>query len=159
MITRRQSNARSQVQRVLAPLVESKVGPEQAERYRRECDKRTAGRKRAVVLNLVAALDERLILTAEQRAALVQSLSSDYQNSWDQWFEMFAFGNPQYLPFVRDESIAALLNVTQKSVWQQVSKLHRNTFSLVQVHWAGMGGQATEIQEIARMVEEAQDDK
>ena len=110
-------------------------------------------------MNLVAALDERLILTAEQRAALVQSLSSDYQNSWDQWFEMFAFGNPQYLPFVRDESIAALLNVTQKSVWQQVSKLHRNTFSRVQVHWAGMGGQATEIQEIARMVEEAQDDK
>jgi len=48
---------RSQVQRVLAPLVESKLGSEQARHYREECAQRAASRKRAVVLNLVAALE------------------------------------------------------------------------------------------------------
>ena len=71
---------RLQVQRLLAPLVESKLRPEQAQRHRQECDKRAESRKRTVVLNLIAALDERLVLTAEQRARLVHSLSAKYRD-------------------------------------------------------------------------------
>ncbi len=149
---------RAQVQRVLLPLVESKLGHDQAERYRQECDKGAESRKRAVVLNLVALLDERLVLSAEQRAGLVQSLSSNYQNAWDQHLQMFA-QNVKYLPSIRDEAIVPLLNEKQKSVWREVPKLSAGAFWGVPFARARIAGEAAELQEIARIVEEAQDDQ
>ncbi len=148
----------SQVERLLAPLVESKLGPEQAYRYRQECDNRAEGRKHAAVLNVVAALDERLILTAEQRTKLVQSLSSAYQNSWEQWGQFFAM-NAQYLPLIPDKSIAPVLNEKQLRVWQQVQKVNPRSFWNFQFARANMPGEAEEIREIARIVEEASDDQ
>ena len=149
---------RSQVQRLLAPLVQSKLGPEQAQRYRQECGKRAESRKRTVVLNLIAALDERLVLTAEQRARLVHSLSANYQSAWDQYLQMFSF-NVQYLPSIDDESIVPLLNERQKSVWQEIPKQHTQVFFGIQIARAGIAGESAEIQEIARIVEEVQDDR
>jgi hypothetical protein len=149
---------RTQVQRLLASLVESKLGPQQAQRYRQECDKRAESRKHAVVLNLVAALDEHLVLTAEQRAGLVQSLSSSYRSDWGQYLRVLAH-NMQYLPFIRDESIVPLLNERQKSVWRQVPKLSPGIFWGVHFARVGPGGEAAEIQEIGRIVEEAQDEQ
>ena len=75
-----------------------------------------------MVLNVVAALDERLVLTAQQRAKLVQSLSANYQHAWDQLLEELAFSNQNSLPSIRDESIVPLLDDRQKSVWAQAVK-------------------------------------
>ena len=160
MMGRRQNVAdavdpRSQVEQLLAPLVESTLGSEQAQLYREECDKRVESRKRAVVLNLVVTLDERLVLTAEQRAGLVQSLSSNYQNAWDQWLQISAF-NTQYVPSIRDESVVPLLDERQKIVWRQTRK---QDFNGVHFGQPGISGEAAEIQEIARLVEEASDDR
>ncbi len=85
------ADPRLEIRKLLVPLVEAKLGPEKARLYRQECDKRTEARKHAVVMNLVAALDERLVLTAQQRAKLVQSLSANYENAWDQYLEMSSF--------------------------------------------------------------------
>jgi hypothetical protein len=146
------------VQRLLTPLVEAKLGAEQAQHYRQECEKRAEGRKRAVVLNLVATLDDRLVLTAEQRAKLVESLSSDYQSGWEQFSRIFA-ANAQYLPSIRDDVIVPLLNERQKGVWRQATKVSPNTFWGFQFGRGGMAGGAGGIPEIARIVEEAQDDR
>ena len=99
---------------------------------------------------LLPALDEQLVLTTQQRAKLVQSLSANYEHEWDQFFEMFAFSNQGYLPSIRDESIVQLLDERQKSVWGQAMKLNGNAFfGQVLGNFLGLGGNATEIQEIA----------
>jgi hypothetical protein len=146
---------RSEMQKLLAPLVEAKLGPEKARLYRQECDKRAEARKHAVVVNVVAVLDERLVLTAQQRAKLVQSFSANYENGWDQYVEMYGM-NGQVVPSIRDESIVPLLDEQQKGVWEQTTKLGRQVVSSRIVRNL-LGVQAPEIQEIARIAEEVQD--
>ena len=91
------ADPRSEMQKLLMPLVEAKLGPEKARLYRQECDQRAEARKHAVVLNVVAALDERLVLTAQQRAKLVQSLSANYENAWDQCLRDVRFQQSELL--------------------------------------------------------------
>ncbi|MGO9112892.1 MAG: hypothetical protein ACLP9L_26970 [Thermoguttaceae bacterium] len=153
------NDPRSGIQKMLIPLVEAKLGPEKARLYREECDKRTEARKHAVVLNLVAALDERLVLTAQQRAKLVQSLSASYDNTWEQYCEMFAFNGFQYFPPMPDASIAPLLDETQKRVWEQTMKTNGRVFFGQVVMQGPLSGDAAETQEIARIIEEAQGDR
>jgi len=97
-------------------------------------------------------------LTAEQRARLVQSLTAAYQPVWDQWSQMLVF-NVQCLPGISDESIVPLLNEKQKRVWQETPKQAAQMFWGFQFGPNIMGEQAAEIQEISRIVAEAEDDK
>lgn len=150
------TDPRTRVQRLLADVIQSKLSPEQAQRYREESDRRTASRRRTIVLNLVAALDERLVLSVDQREKLVQSLLANYQDAWDQWLQMLCY-NPQTFPAIPDSAIVPLLNEKQQSVWRQTPKQPANVFWGVQFNPGGMGV-AGELQEIATIVEEAQDD-
>ncbi len=147
---------RSAMQKLLLPLVKEKLGPEKAQLYLQECDKRTEVRKHAVVVSLVAMLDERLVLTARQRAKLVKSLTANYENSWDQFVEMFGIGG-QVLPTIREESIAPLLDDQQKNVWGQATKQSGIYGGMIVRNF--LPGDATEIQEIAHIVEEGQNDR
>ncbi len=150
------ADPRSEMRKLLAPLVEAKLGPETARLYQQACDKRAEARKHAVVVNVVAVLDERLVLTAQQRAKLVQSLSANYENAWDQYVEVYGMNVGQIVPSIRDESIVPLLNEQQKAVWGQTTKLSAQVF-FGQINRTLLGGQAPEIQEIARIAEEVQD--
>jgi len=145
---------RSAMQKLLMPLVETKLGPEKARLYRQECDKRTEARKRAVITNLVAVLDERLVLTAGQRDKLVEALMPKYESSWDYLCEIYS-SNPQFTPSIPDPVIVPLLDENQKKVWNQASKpnfgVGYNVFRNSQF------GDTTEIQEIAHLVEEVKD--
>jgi len=145
------------IQEMLMPLVEAKLGPEKAALYRQECDKRTEARRHTVVVNLVAALDERLVLTVQQRTKLVQSLSANYENDWDQYLQMLTY-RMQFCPSIRDESIVPLLDERQKIVWEQTPKQGRGVFfgPIIQNN---VMAQDPEIQEIARIVEEVHDDR
>jgi hypothetical protein len=145
---------RSEIQELLTPLVEAKLGHEMARLYRQDCDKRTKARKHAVVVNLIAALDERLVLTVQQRAELVQSLSANYENEWDLYLQMFAHGM-KFFPSIRDGAIVPLLDDRQKTVWEQTAK--QGGVILGSGSQNPMAVQDTEIQEIARIVEEAHD--
>ena len=116
------ADPRSAVGKLLLPLVKGKLSDEKYQLYVQERNKRDEAHQHAVVLNLVAGLDERLVLTTEQRAKLVQALSANYEHSWDQFFEVYGFGN-QYLPSVRDKTIVALLDDQQKKVWNQADKI------------------------------------
>jgi hypothetical protein len=153
------ADPRSAIQNLLMPLAEAKFGPEKARLYRQECDKRNEARKHAVVVNVVAALDERLVLTAPQRAKLVQSLSANYEHAWDQFFEAFGTGG-QVLPSIRDKSLVPLLDERQKSVWEAATKQDADgvDFSgdVEDVFQNALPGGSTEIQEIARIAEEVQ---
>ena len=154
------NNPQSRMEHLLRPLVEAKLGHKQARRYRQECAKRVAGRKRAVVLCVVAAMDDHLVLTAGQREKLIQSLSKDYQSNWDQWVQQIGFNNTQYLPQISDSSVVSLLNDRQKAVWNQIQKVQYGVcwFGGFPMRNMGNSDQTTEIQEIANMVKEVPDD-
>jgi hypothetical protein len=149
---------RAAMQKLIVPLVEAKLGPEKARLYRQECDKRAEARKHAVVVNLVAALDERLVLTAGQRAKLVESLSAKYENSWESNCEYFAFSG-EYLPSIPEQSIVPLLSREQKSVWRDTSSRNGQVFFGMPINRGGQFGEGAEIQEISRMVEEVKNDR
>ncbi len=130
------------VQKLLAPLAEAKLGREKARLYRRECDTRAAACKHAAMLNLVADADQRLVLTAAQRATLAGLLS--------------AFGVCDSIP---DAAIMPLLNAKQKLVWQASSQQRGGQYENDEwaVDFGPDAGEATEIQEIARLVQEVKD--
>jgi hypothetical protein len=144
---------RTAMQKLLMPLAEAKLGAEKARLYRQECDKRTEARKHATVVNLVAVLDERLVLTSGQRAKLVESLSAKYNKSWEQYCEMNGDFS-QFLPSIPEQSIIPLLSRQQKSAWQETLK--QNGEGLVDDLEFGFAdvGESAEIQEIAKMVED-----
>ena len=154
---RKNDNSELAMQDMLAELATAKLGPEKIKLYREECKKRTEAHQRAVAMNVVAAIDERLTLTAEQRAKLTDSLSSKYDGSWDSYCQYYAF-NGQYLPTLPDQSILPLLDEKQKGVWQEISKVNG------QIHFGRMvcqnqfGQTSGENQEIAHMVEEVKDE-
>jgi hypothetical protein len=150
-------DARAEVQQLVASLAEANLGPAEAVCYLAECDKRGQCHKHAVVLNLVAALDERLVLSAEQRAKLVHSLAENYETAWDYYVQQFAF-SLSYLPSIRDDSIVPLLNEKQASVWRQLAKQTGNVFWGVPMFRFGTPGEVAEIQEISRLVQEGPDE-
>jgi len=122
---------RKLVQQQLAKLVKLKLSAEQAKAYQQECDKRNAHRKHATVLSLVAKLDQELVLTAEQRGKLIESLSSNWEDGWLQSLQILVH-NHQYLPNLPDSDVVPFLNETQKTIWRGSPK-HSIT------HWGGFG--------------------
>jgi hypothetical protein len=149
-------NPRVAMQKLLMPLAEAKLGREKARLYRVEFGKREEERKHAVIMSLVAALDERLVLTSAQRAKLVESLSPKYEDSWESYCQMFAF-NGQYMPSIPNQAVAPLLDERQKGAWREMSSLNGRVRFGISINGNMQFGQATEVQEIARMVEEVKD--
>jgi hypothetical protein len=143
---------RAAVQKQLLSLAEAKLGPEKARLYRQECDKLAELRRHSVIMNVVASLDERLVLSPRQRDKLVESLSPKYDSSWEAYCEIYT-SNPQYWPSIPDPLIVPLLDERQKGIWQQAMK---PSFGRMIRSGSQFGG-ADEIQEIARMVAEVKD--
>jgi hypothetical protein len=100
--------------------VRTTLSPEQAARYQKELDQRSAARKRAVVQNLVAKVDHVLVLTAEQRGKLADILENNWKDSWNQ--PQVLMHGPPYFPQMPDPKILPILTETQKTVWQGISK-------------------------------------
>ena len=90
---------------------------EQATLYQEERAKRSASRKQLIVRNLVARLDHELVLSAEQRDQLSESLSSHWDDAWGQSLEMFMY-DYAVLPPIPDQYIAPYLSEAQKRIWR-----------------------------------------
>jgi hypothetical protein len=103
----------------LLKLVRTTLSPEQAARYQKELDQRSAARKRAVVQNLVAKVDHALVLTAEQRGKLAEILENNWQDSWNKT-QLFMYDQP--FPNMPDAKILPILTETQRIVWQSIPK-------------------------------------
>lgn len=115
-----QSDPRKLIADALARSVQTTLSPGQATRYQKELEQRTAARKRAVLLNLVAKVDRLLVLTPEQRAKLHEILENHWNDSWDQ-LQMLMYGG-QHFPSMPDTEIFALLTENQKTVWRGVPR-------------------------------------
>ncbi len=121
------SDPRKLLEQQLAIILKDKLKPDQLQQYRQECDKRAASRKRAVVNYIVANMDEKLILTAQQRQKLIVGGLENYQDGWSQSMHYW-MSNPQFIPRLSDASVIPVLNKTQKTVWRQTPKQHHGMF-------------------------------
>jgi hypothetical protein len=122
-----QPDPRKIIREGLLKAVQQHLSAEQATRYQAELEKRKAHLKHVTIQNLVAKLDENLVLTAEQREKLTESLSRAWREDWERMLSMFMNGN-QYLPNVADGAVTAILNETQKQLWRSAPKMEIANF-------------------------------
>jgi hypothetical protein len=119
------------VHQSLARTLASTLAPAQKKRYDEEIAERKVNRKRVTVENVVVMIDDRLVLSAEQRKELTELLSKNWKETWVQSVEMLLHNN-QYLPKIPDRFVTPVLNETQKRVWR-TSQKHNH------MHWGGFG--------------------
>lgn len=113
---------RRMIREALAKVLKETLTPEQMAKYTEEATKRTALRKRAAILSVVSRLDATMCLTSEQRDKIAASITSGWQDKWEQWLMLSAYGD-QYFPMVPDQFVVAHLNADQKSVWEGLQKV------------------------------------
>jgi hypothetical protein len=123
-----QPDPRRIIREALAKALQETLTPEQLAKYTEEATQRTVLRKRAAILCVVARLDDTLCLTAEQRDKIAASITSAWQDKWEQWLMLSAYGD-QYFPTVPDQLVASHLNADQKSVWNGLQKVEFGFFS------------------------------
>jgi hypothetical protein len=116
------NDPRRLIQEGLGRVVKERLPAEQAARYQEELAKRNAGRKQLTVRNLVAKLDHDLVLGAEQRDKVSESLSAHWDDSWGQSLEMFMH-DYAFLPPIPDQYVAPFLNETQKKIWRSTQRV------------------------------------
>lgn len=100
----------------IAGAVKARLTPEQAARYRVEADRRAAVLKDVTVRNLVVNLDEELLLSADQRLKLAESLSSHWDAAWSRSLMQLTYGYG-YFPNVPEPLIVPHLDEAQKKIW------------------------------------------
>jgi hypothetical protein len=115
-------NARKLLREQLAIAVTKSVRPEQLKQFRRESDERDASWKRAVVHYVVAKLDRRLVLSAEQREKMTLAFTKNYSDEWEQFFPLW-LQNDEYMPSFLESQVTPLLDQNQKNVWQGIQKI------------------------------------
>jgi hypothetical protein len=111
---------------VLAKSVPPMLTPAQAARYREELEKRAASRKQVALDNLVAKLDQDLVLDSDQREKISSSLSSHWNDAWCQSLQML-MNIENFFPNVPDNLVVPFLTEHQRSSWQRIPK-NQNVF-------------------------------
>jgi hypothetical protein len=122
------------LEEAFAPVLKTCLTPEQSTRHAAELVRRKEDRKLVAIRNLVARLEVELVLSAEQRQKLIDSLSKNWKDAWVQSLEMFQFNNFDGFPSIPDEHVTPILNKTQTLVWQGIVKNDG-------VFWGAFGGE------------------
>jgi hypothetical protein len=120
---------RRHIQEAFAKDAKKCLTPEQVAIYEGELIKRLENRKRASVMNVVARLDEELILTAEQRTKLAAELTEKWKAAESQQMEIFLYGN-NYFPNIPEQFITSSLTDKQKEVWRGIPKNNNIFFGI-----------------------------
>jgi hypothetical protein len=122
---------RKLIQDGLTNAVKANLSPEQSARYRAEVEKWAADQKQVAVRNLVARLDQDLLLSADQRDQLCGSLSSHWDDAWCRSLVLLMHDDPFY-PTIPDQHVVPFLNATQKKAWHDAQRANR-------AFWGGPG--------------------
>lgn len=117
-------------QQILADVLGKSVPPllssDQAARYKDELDRRVASRKQVALDNLVAKLDQDLVLSAEQREKIGGALASNWNAAWGQSLQML-MNIEHFFPDIPDKLIAPFLTENQKAAWRRIPR-NQNVF-------------------------------
>jgi hypothetical protein len=116
----------------LARSVKEHLTPEQFQRYRKELDARTDDEKQVGLQNLLARLDQSLMLSADQRDRIAASLSKGWDEEWSQHLQIFRIAD-QYMPSIPGERVVPFLDPTQKEIWSGLQKIGHVNFGISNV--------------------------
>jgi hypothetical protein len=109
------------VQEGLANAAEAYLSSRQMARYRREVAERAEERKRVAIENVVARIDQELILSRSQREQLSQTLSSGWDESWFPTTIML-LNVDRYISRIPRHLILPLLDEGQRELWTATSQ-------------------------------------
>jgi hypothetical protein len=112
----------AEAEQQIAELIARQLTDEQRASYKAEHDKREAFRKQAVIDNLIAKLDEKLDLTAQQRRKLSTTLEARWNEDWAPQLEIFVHMG-EYVPQIPDEYVIPHLTAEQKKLWNGLQKV------------------------------------
>lgn len=106
----------------LLQAIKTHLPADRAKRYQTEVDAQADEQLRITARNLVALLDEKLILSNEQREKLSESLakSNDYAVKY---FEG-TYYQGHYLPAISDDFVIPFLSPSQVKIWQGAQKIN-----------------------------------
>jgi hypothetical protein len=110
----------------LAKAMSALLSPAQKARYKEEIEKRATSRKQVVIDNLVAKLDQDLVLNSDQRTRLVEALSANWKDAWGQSLEML-MNIDNVFPNIPDQVVAPILTDNQREVWRRIPR-NQNVF-------------------------------
>jgi hypothetical protein len=115
-------DSRNEIRDGVAAAVKKYLTAEQRARYQLERERRGTEEKRTAVCYLVAILDRNLLLSAEQRARLSESLSLHWDHAWCEPLEEIQRGNT-LVPPVPDRYVIPFLDDVQTETWRGIQKL------------------------------------
>lgn len=124
-----QPDPRKILRDALAAAAKAHLPAESTARYLKEVEARAADEKRAVVSNLVEALDQILLLSTDQRAKLTDSLTAGWDDAWAPSVQALMNKNNGYFYCQPpDKLILPALNPPQVKLWQAVQKVQQNSW-------------------------------
>ncbi len=130
---RTQPKPRKMVREAVSKALRETLTVEQMQRYSLEANARKQQRKRAAILCVVSRLDGCLSLSTDQREKIIDSISSHWEDKWEQWLIINVYGD-QYFPEMPEQYVAPILNPDQKSIWNGLQKINLGV-------WWGNNGQ------------------
>lgn len=135
---RTSGDPRESIARGVSELVAATLPKEKAAAYEKECAERAEFYRDVTIANLVQSLDEKVILSREQRKSITESLKKHWATDWAPQLEVFLIGNDAWISFP-DEYIVPELTASQRAVLSRVNRISGRMF------WGGtmpgMGGE------------------
>jgi hypothetical protein len=110
---------RQMIQESVAKAVKENLPADAAAAYVEQSNERSEYRKQLTVENLVSFLDDKLVLSAVQRAAITKALAAAWDENWISQLQLLTNGS-QIFPSIPDQCVVPHLRDSQRTVWQAI---------------------------------------
>jgi hypothetical protein len=117
------------IQNAVAKAVKAHADPQEYAAYQREREARTARRQRSARILIVSRIDEELILSQAQRAAIEADLEARWEETWAGELDGndTFIGGKRLAPGFAEACIASHLDEAQLATWRQWRKVAENS--------------------------------
>jgi len=110
--------------------------PAEYAKFESESTNRKESIKHATVDLVVNRIDQHLWLSAKQRTAITESLTSHWQESNESWISIVNYNN-RSLPAIPDNVLVPHLTPRQKSTWNKTQKISTSPTIFLNRSWGG----------------------
>ena len=131
-----EEDPRESMQRGVSEAAAATLPKEKVAAYEKQCAVRDEFDRDVSIAKLVQQIDDKVILSREQRAKLAESLTKHWDKSWAPQLEAFLVGNNMWISFP-DQWVLPELTDSQRAVIRQ---LNRNRGQMFRGMWPGMEG-------------------
>ena len=115
---------RTVIEEIFLEMLKPGFNEAQLARYGDEITKRKENLKTIAVSNLVARLDQDLILTVEQREKITAELTANWKDNWCQSLDYIQYFD-RYFPDIPDRFVSSHLDDMQKVLYHKIPKNQR----------------------------------